>query len=73
MGINEVCEREKRAKRKKWREAKKAARAKVSRARESLSTPPATPESQSEPEPGPSRLEQVYRKCTRHMEHNTQL
>ncbi|KAL7857250.1 hypothetical protein SRHO_G00161490 [Serrasalmus rhombeus] len=53
-GIDELSEREKRAKRKKWREAKKAARAK-SRAIVLLlsETPPSTPETQ--PEPGPSR------------------
>lgn len=57
-GIDDLSEREKRAKRKKWREAKKAARAKSRASALLLSeTPPSTPE--TEPEPGPSRLEVV--------------
>lgn len=58
-GINELSEREKRAKRKKWKEAKMLARARV-RASALLQseTPPNSPETpENEPEPGPSRLE----------------
>lgn len=66
-GVNELSEREKRAKRKKWREAKQQVRArnKASALRQS-ETPPETPPSSSpenQPEPGPSRLDQ----CKQHV------
>ncbi|XP_061598342.1 uncharacterized protein LOC133461445 [Cololabis saira] len=58
-GINEISEREKRAKRKKWREAKQKVRARnKGSALQQSETPPATPPSSStenQPEPGPSR------------------
>lgn len=59
-GINELSEREKRAKRKKWREAKRKARARAS-ALLQLEIPPNSPNipeaPENQPEPGPSRLE----------------
>ncbi|XP_061899472.1 uncharacterized protein LOC133647790 [Entelurus aequoreus] len=61
-GINDVSEREKRAKRKKWREAKRATRAK---ARRSQDTPPATPDNQPETGSGPPRQRRQGEKRTR--------
>lgn len=58
-GVNELSEREKRAKRKKWREAKSRARAK-NRASALLQseTPPNSPaETENQRRPGPSRLD----------------
>ena len=56
-GVNELSEREKRAKRKKWREAKRQARSRNKASAVLLSdTPPSS--SQETPEPGPSRLDQ---------------
>ena len=57
-GVSELSEREKRAKRKQWREAKSQARARHrSSALLQSETPPNSPAApENQPQPGPSRL-----------------
>lgn len=65
-GVNELSEREKRAKRKKWKEAKRQARARTSASAVLQSeTPPNSPvipeTPENHPEPGPSRLDYCWK------------
>lgn len=61
-GVNELSEREKRAKRKKWREAKSQVRTRnrtsaLLQSETPPNSPPAAETPENQPEPGPSRLD----------------